>query len=92
MASFTPVKDRLLNWRKRRRLLKSAREALRNLTPEEKTVLADFILFQTKSQNLDFQSGVTNGLEHAHIIYRSATVGSLMSGFAYNLQPWDGES
>lgn len=82
------IKDKLIASKRTRQFLKLAKASLHNLTPAEKAVLAEFILLQTKSMNLDFQSGVTNGLEHARIIYRSASVGSLLDGFAYNLQPW----
>lgn len=70
------------------RSLKAAKDSLRNLTPEEQIVLADYILRQTKSRTLRVQSGVAMSLEHAHIIYLASKLGTLMGGFAYNLQPW----
>lgn len=68
--------------------LKTGRKALENLTQEEKRILSQYILRQSKTQNLDIQSGVVNGLEQANIIYRSANLGSALGGFAYNIQPW----
>jgi hypothetical protein len=32
--------------------------------------------------------GVIQGLVAEKILYRSANVGSLITGFAYNVQPW----
>jgi len=71
-----------------RRFLKTGRDALRKLTPEEKRLLADYVLSDSKSQNLDLRSGVVNGLVQAQIIYRSSNMGDLLRGFAYNVQPW----
>lgn len=82
------LKDFLVEAVRKRRLLKACKEYLRHLTPEEKTVLVAYIISQTRSQNLDSMSGVVNGLEQAKIIYRSASIGTLMGGWAYNLQPW----
>lgn len=65
-----------------------AQKRLANLTPEEKYILGGYIVRQTRTQDLDFTNGVVTGLEHAHIIYRAANVGSLVDGFAYNIQPW----
>lgn len=82
------VKDKIAHGFRTRRLLKAGKECLRKLTPEEKRVLVEFILFESKTQVLDIRSGVTKALEHTSIIYRSANVGTLLGGFAYNLQPW----
>lgn len=77
------LKDRVVRRQSESRLLK----ALRNLSREEKLVLAEYILLQTKSQQLDIRSGVTKSLEHSNIIYLASTIGWL-SDFAHNLQPW----
>ena len=69
------------------RFKSSGRKRLANLTREEKETLREFILKQTRTQRLDFTSGVVTGLEHDKIIYQAAGVGSVM-GFDYNIQPW----
>ncbi|HEX9732949.1 MAG TPA: superinfection exclusion B family protein [Thermoanaerobaculia bacterium] len=72
-----------------RRVLRKYRQAqLHNLSPDEKAVLAAYIFGDTKTINLNPQSGVAGGLEDAKIISRSSAIGSRMSGFAYNIQPW----
>jgi len=82
------IKEYVTNKLNAKRSRKETLESLRDLSPEEKVILSDYILLQTKSQQLDIQSGVTNGLEHAQIIYRAAGVGTFHKGFAYNIQPW----
>ncbi|WLE95485.1 MAG: super-infection exclusion protein B [Candidatus Electrothrix communis] len=77
------LKDKLVEWWRIRNL----KRTLLNLSPEEKSILADYILLQTKSQQLSFLGGIANGLERNHLIYRSSNLGSIY-GFAYNIQPW----
>jgi hypothetical protein len=73
----------------RSRLLKKYRQAeLHNLSPEEKAVLAQYIVLDTKTLRLGAGSGVAGGLEASKIIFRSSSFGSMGSGFAYNIQPW----
>lgn len=82
------IKDPLFKWYQMKTSLRAAKAYLRRLTPAEKRVLAKYVLFNTKSQNLDCQSGITNGLADAHVIYQSASIGSLIEGFAYNIEEW----
>lgn len=81
------LKEKIVTRQNERLFINAGKEALRNLTHEEKLVLAHYILLQTKSQQLDIGSGVTKSLEHSNIVYRASTIGWL-SGFAHNLQPW----
>lgn len=75
--------------RRQRRARRAAQlAALHNLTPEEQAILAAYIRQNTKSIRLPIQSGVTNGLEDAGIIYRASDFGTMGTGFAYNIQPW----
>jgi Super-infection exclusion protein B len=71
-----------------RRLLRFRQTSLHHLSPEERAVLAAYVLQNTKSLQLQITSGVAGGLEAAGIIYRSSSVGRMGSGFAYNIQPW----
>ena len=70
------------------RFLRARKKRLHRLSVEEKQILRAYIEGQTRSLMLDITSGVVNGLEQETIIYRSSSLGHLMSGFAYNIQPW----
>jgi hypothetical protein len=61
---------------------------LTSLTPPEKRLLGFYIAHNTRSQNLELESGVANGLVHQGVIYRASNVGRALSGFAHNIQPW----
>lgn len=67
---------------------KARKKRLHRLSAEEKQILRAYIERQTRSLNLDVMSGVVNGLEQETIIYRASSLGHLMAGFAYNIQPW----
>ena len=66
----------------------AAQNRLKNLTAEEKVILHGYIMNQTRTQVLDFASGIVKGLEHEGIIYQASPLGTLIDGFAYNIQPW----
>jgi hypothetical protein len=70
------------------RTRRAAHKRLNHLTAEEKDILRGYIVNQTRTQVLDFASGVVKGLEHEGIIYQASPLGSLLDGFAYNIQPW----
>ena len=73
----------------KRRVLQKYRQAeLHKLSPEEKAVLAEYLLLDTKTMRLGAGSGVAGGLEASKIVFRSSSIGSMGSGFAYNIQPW----
>jgi len=64
------------------------RERLRNLTAEERELLAKYVDGGTRSQDLDIRDGVVQGLADAGILYRSASVSKFYTSFAHNIQPW----
>jgi len=71
--------------------LRVRRQRLHALTSEEAQVLRQYIVTQSRTAYLSMQSGVTRGLEHEQIIYRSSNLSSPGAGFAsfaYNIQPW----
>lgn len=61
---------------------------LEKLTPEEKGYLAPYIINGLNTQKCGPDDGVMGGLVAKGITYRSSNIGSLVEGFAYNLQPW----
>lgn len=72
---------------RRRRVQSSDRELLHGLTPDEKAYLLPFVVGEN-TLYFRVQDGVAGGLVAKQILYRSSTVGSIVSGFAHNLQPW----
>jgi hypothetical protein len=82
------TKEFLMGIWQQRALLKAGRVRLRNLTPGEKRLLADYVIYKTRSRKLDYQSGVVHGLQNENIIYQSSPLGSMQDGFAFNLCPW----
>lgn len=79
------LKDKIVEWWRVRNL----KSTLLNLTPEEKKILANYILLQTKSQQLSLVGGIANGLEDTYFIYNTSNTGSMWVDLAiYNIQPW----
>lgn len=60
---------------------------LHNLTNEEKAILRGYIVRKSRTQYLEFTTGVVRGLEAMEIIYRANTL-SQGYRFAFNLQVW----
>ncbi len=73
---------------KEKKGLKQHQEMLQQLTPEEKGYLVPFILEQKNSVYVGMDDGVMAGLVAKGITYRAASEGTLLEGFAHNLQPW----
>jgi Super-infection exclusion protein B len=73
--------------RDKSRWRESGRRRLQALTTQEQAILQGYINMRTRSQFLDSQDGVVNGLEAEGIIYRASLVGEL-DNWAYNIQPW----
>jgi hypothetical protein len=71
-----------------KRSIKKCKEYLKHLTPDEKLILSDYMLLETKTTYLNIQDGVVNGLVDAGIIYRASNVGYWHTGLAHNLQDW----
>ena len=69
-------------------VVRYGRKKLHNLTNDERRILRDYIGRGTKTQNLSVEDGVVSELESENIIYQSSNIGRLVSGFAYNIQPW----
>jgi hypothetical protein len=82
----------IIRWIKQRvawdKNLKEMQNRLNDLTPEEKQILQQYILGNTRTQDLLIQNGVVNGLVAAKILYRSANLGSSAGSFAFNIQSW----
>ena len=62
------------------------------LTPDEKAYLLSYIANSENTQYFAIEDGVAQGLKAKGIIYMASTVGSMLDGFAYNLQPWAREA
>lgn len=83
-AIFQWVRKRII-WNKN---LRRMQERLHNLTFEEKKILRVYIYGNTRTQVLLVQDGIVQGLVSENILYRSANLGTMMGGFAFNIQPW----
>lgn len=89
-AISTVVKYAQGRWR-RRNQRRIALGYLKNLTPPEKSVLAQYMQEETETQYLSSVDGVVSGLVSKSLLYRSSNIGQHSWGgpiFAYNLQPW----
>lgn len=63
-------------------------EVLMDLTPSEKAYLLPYIRDQEGTQYFSLTDGVAGGLVAKGILFRASNLGSMKTGFAYNLQPW----
>jgi hypothetical protein len=66
-------------------LKKKRLNRLHSLTEEEKQILRYYLAKQTRTNSLRIQDGIVQGLVAAGIIYQSANLGDLRSGFSYNI-------
>lgn len=64
-----------------------AKRYLRRLTPDEKELLARFIVDNSKTRNLSITDGIAIHLETIGIIYQSSNIGRLHS-FPYTMHSW----
>lgn len=71
-----------------RQIRKNLEKRLHNLSYQEKQILCGYILNQVKTQYFPIQDGVVQGLLHSDVLYYASTVGDMLRGFAYNIQPW----
>ncbi|MDH0682935.1 superinfection exclusion B family protein [Achromobacter animicus] len=64
---------------------------LSSLTEDEKQILRYYIAKNTRANMLKVDDGVVQGLVADSIIYRSASVGHMLEGFAHNITDfaWD---
>jgi hypothetical protein len=63
-------------------------ERLTKLTPEERAYLIPYIATEINTCYFSIEDGIAGGLQAKGIIYRSANIGDMVTGFAFNLQPW----
>jgi hypothetical protein len=63
-------------------------EELSKLTPDEKSYLLPFIEEQKASINFRMEDGIKSSLTNKGIIYQANGIGGMLSGLAYNIQPW----
>lgn len=79
------------NWIGKLRFKRKLRKRLTRLTEDEKQILRFYVAKQTRSNTLRPTDGVVQGLAGARIIFRAATMGNLVEGFAYNINEiaWD---
>lgn len=63
-------------------------QALHSLTPDEKAYLIPFVLEGKNTLYFKIEDGVAAGLVAKDILYQPSSVGSMISGFAHNIQPW----
>ncbi|MBE0449071.1 MAG: superinfection exclusion B family protein [Actinobacteria bacterium] len=64
---------------------------LNSLTEDEKQILRYYIAMNTRANMLKVDDGVVQGLVADRIIYRSASMGNILEGFAHNITDlvWD---
>lgn len=72
------------HWDRRRRR-KRVVERLNNLTEPEKQILRYYFAKNTRGNKLRIESGDVQALRNSGIIYQSASLGSLLDGFAHNI-------
>lgn len=77
-----------LAWWRKRKAGERLRMELRDLSATEKAALKPYLEERTKTQYFVLADGVANGLEARKILFRAASMGDMISGFAFNLQPW----
>jgi hypothetical protein len=84
-----------LDWVAQKRFQRRVRhhiaQKLSSLTEDEKQILRYYFAEGTRANTLRVDDGVVQGLVENRIIYRSASVGSLVEGFAHNITDaaWD---
>ena len=71
-------------WRKRK-FYRRVTDRLNCLTEDEKQILRFYIAKQTRANVLRYDDGVVQGLVSDGIIYRSASLGNMLEGFAHNI-------
>lgn len=66
-------------------------QKLSSLTEDEKQILRYYLAKDTRANTLKIDDGVVQGLVANRIIYRSASMGNLLEGFAHNITDaaWD---
>lgn len=70
------------------RIQKLKLQELSKLTPDEKSYLQPYIEGQKISLNFRMEDGIKSSLTHKGILYQANQMGDMLSGWAYNIQPW----
>jgi hypothetical protein len=78
-------------WWRKRDFIRRVTDRLNCLTEDEKQILRFYIEKRTRANVLRYDDGVVQGLVSSGIIYRSASLGDINGGFAYNISDftWD---
>jgi hypothetical protein len=84
-AIIGAIGDRLARSAWRRKVRKLMLERLATLTEPEKEILRYYFAKGTRSNRLRIDDGTVRGLVHSGIIYRSASMGNVLSGFDHNI-------
>jgi len=85
----------ILNWIKRwwwrRKEFQRITKRLHRLTEDEKQILRFYIAENTRANTLSIEDGIVQELVAERIIFRSASVGNMLEGFAHNISDiaWD---
>lgn len=67
---------------------KARKQKLHELTPDEKAYLVPYVVEDANTQYFLIEDGVVGGLVQNGVLYQSSQIGSLVDGWAFNLQPW----
>jgi hypothetical protein len=78
-------------WWRQRKFYRRVTQRLNRLTEDEKKILRYYFAEQTRANSLRIDDGVVQELVAEGIIYRSASVGNMLDGFAHNISDiaWD---
>ncbi|WP_281212778.1 super-infection exclusion protein B [Shewanella insulae] len=90
-GAFGVAKALIAKWQKSRsskKAMESRKADLVNLTPDEKAYLAPYVLGQETTQYFLMEDGIKGSLEAKGILYRASNMGDMVTGWAYNIQPW----
>lgn len=73
------------SWWRRRQHYRRVIERLSSLTEDEKQILRFYVAERTKTNMLRIDDGVVQGLVAKGIIFRAASTGNIIEGFAHNI-------
>jgi len=79
--TFSFIRD----WWRKRKYYRKMTERLNSLTEDEKQILRFYFANETRANTLRIDDGVVQGLVSEGIIYRSASLGNMLDGFAHNI-------
>jgi len=85
VSIFTDVFTVIRNWWRERKYYREMTERLNRLTEDEKQILRYYFAKETRANTLRIDDGAVQGLVSEGIIYRSASVGNMVEGFAHNI-------